>query len=345
LYANDIRIEAMSSKDGKLPFVSIVIPMKNEARFIRRCIDSLLASDYPRDKYEIIVVDGGSEDGSVEIVKEYTVRYPNIKLLGGKGINCPAGMNIGIKEAKGTVISKVDAHGYVAPDFLRRSVEHLIEDDNIGCVGGPIRQRGEDFISQANGYARSSIFGVGKGPYTVDEKSQVVTTVQCGTYKKDVLYKVGLFDETLQYGEDEEINWRIIKAGYKILLIPEIKFFYYPRESIKGLFRQYYNYGVARIKVLKKHPDFFRLKHAIPGGFVASLGAIGISAIFIPLFLKVLISVVGIYSLGSLMFSVSIAAKRGWKYIVVLPMCFAAIHFGYGLGTLRGLFPKVKGKS
>ncbi len=236
------RVISEKVANDTLPTVSVIIPMKNEEQYIAQCLQSVINQDYPKELIEVIVVDGGSNDRSSQIVKKLAEEHSNIKLLGGPRVNCPAAMNTGIKDATGEFISKVDAHGYVAPDFLRISAKYLSKEANIKCVGGPIRPVAQNFIAKSNAFARSSVFGVGKGVYSMGEKPRFVDTVQCGVYKKDVFQEIGLFDESLQFGEDEEINWRIRKNGYKIFATPEIRFFYFPRNSFGKLFKQYYNY-------------------------------------------------------------------------------------------------------
>ncbi len=322
---------------GNLPRVSVVIPMRNEEQYIGRCLHSLIGQDYPKELIEIIVVDGGSADESIMIVQQLMEQHSNIKLLGGPGVNCPAAMNVGIRDATGELISKVDAHGYVAQDFLKKSAEYLSKDGKIKCVGGPIRPVAQTSIAKANTFARSSMFGVGKGAYSMRQSPQFVYTVQCGVYKRDIFGEIGLFDESLQFGEDEEINWRIIKMGYKIFSTPEIRFFYFPRNSFRELFRQYYNYGMARVKVIQKHPDFFSIKHVIPAMFILSLFASGILGIFSDLFLGFFGGVAVLYLAVSLAFSAVVTAKEGRKYLGLLPVSFAALHFGYGIGFWRGI--------
>jgi glycosyltransferase involved in cell wall biosynthesis len=322
---------------GKLPKVTVVIPMMNEKTYIGRCLEAVLEQDYPGDLVEILVVDGGSNDGSAEIVGRYSQQHLNVRLLGGPGVNCPAAMNIGVKNSTGQFIAKVDAHGYVAKDYLSRSVEYLIENEDIKCVGGPIRPIPETITGKANALARSSRFGVGRGIYSVKHGIEFADTVQCGVYKKKALDEVGLFDESLQFGEDEEVNWRLRKMGYKIVVTPDIRFLYFPRNTFKKLFRQYFNYGVMRVAVIKKHGDFLRTKHLVPAVFVVSLVLTAMLALFggLPgsIFIGILLSYVGL-SLG---FSLAIGANEDWQCLWRLPVSFAALHFGYGLGFLIGL--------
>jgi cellulose synthase/poly-beta-1,6-N-acetylglucosamine synthase-like glycosyltransferase len=309
--------------------------MKNEEQYIGRCVESVVNQDYPRDLIEVIVVDGGSNDDSLGIVKKLAQEYRNIVLLGGPGVNCPAAMNIGIKNAKGDIVAKVDAHGYVASDFLRMSVRHLLDDKKAKCVGGQIRSLPESSVAKANVFARSSVFGVGKGIYSLGDTPQYVETVQCGVYEKAVFDKIGLFDESLQFGEDEEVNWRIVKNGYKIYYTPDVRFFYFPRNSFRKLYEQYFNYGVLRVMVILKHPDFLNIKHVIPAIFVLALFATAILSVFSSLFLTVFLGIVLMYVIVSLMVSAAISSNEGWKYFGLLLISFAALHFGYGMGFLK----------
>ncbi|MDY6987480.1 MAG: glycosyltransferase family 2 protein [Thermodesulfobacteriota bacterium] len=322
---------------GSFPRVTVVIPMRNEESYIGRCLESVLGQDYPEELIEVLVVDGGSTDGSLGVVKEISAAHSNVKVLGGSGVNCPAAMNMGIRDATGELIAKIDAHGYIAVDYVKTSGELLLKDEALKCVGGPINPVGEGRIGEASALARSSLFGVGRGVYSMGESTKWVDTVQCGVYKKGVFSEVGLFDESLQFGEDEEINWRIREKGYGILASPRVRFYYFPRSSVRKLYRQYYNYGVARVRVIRKHPRFLRIKHVVPPIFVLALCLSGVLALFCSLAMTAFIAVVLSYISICLTVSVAISAKEGWKHILFLPTCFAALHFGYGIGFLRGV--------
>jgi glycosyltransferase involved in cell wall biosynthesis len=321
----------------KLPKVTVVIPMMNEKAYIGRCLEAMVEQDYPAEFVEVLIVDGGSNDGSAEIVRSYSQQHLNVHLLGGPGVNCPAAMNIGVKNSTGQFIAKVDAHGYVAKDYLSKSVKYLIENEDIKCVGGPIRPIPETITGKANALARSSRFGVGRGIYSVKHGIEFADTVQCGVYKKAALEEVGLFDESLQFGEDEEVNWRLRKMGYKILLTPEVRFFYFPRNTFKKLFRQYFNYGVLRVAVIKKHGDFLRTKHLVPAVFVMSLVLTAMLAPLGGLPASIFIGISLLYAGLSVGFSLALGANEGWQCLWRLPVSFAALHFGYGLGFLIGI--------
>jgi glycosyltransferase involved in cell wall biosynthesis/ubiquinone/menaquinone biosynthesis C-methylase UbiE len=322
----------------KLPKVTVVIPMMNEKAYIGKCLESILTQDYPHELVEILVVDGGSRDGSIEIVEGFVAGHENVRLLGGVGVNCPAAMNVGIRHAAGSVVAKVDAHGYIAKDFLSRSVDYLTRTEDVKCVGGFIEAVPETTIGKANALARCTRFGVGEGFYSSAREARFADTVQCGVYEKSTLEEVGLFDETLQFGEDEEINWRIRKGGYRIFVTPEIKFFYFPRSTFSGLFRQYFNYGRSRVRVIQKYPDFFRVKHAMPAMLTLFLFVTAMLSFVSNLFSILFVAGAAGYLSSSLYFSSLIGKRFGWRYFALLPFSFGALHLGYGSGFCCGMY-------
>jgi GT2 family glycosyltransferase len=284
----------------------------------------------------LIAVDGGSTDRSVEILKTFPFSVSHTTLMTGGNLTIPAAMNLGIGVARGDIIIKLDAHGYPSRNFVRGIAERLWAQPDLGAVGGRIVQLGETRAAEANGWARTSLFGVGKGPYTAGQDEGYVASVQCGGYRREVLDRVGTFDEEIGVGEDDELNWRIIKAGYRILFTPAIEFFYYARSTVRGLFRQYLWYGDARTLVLRKHPDFLRIKHLIPPAFVLALLLSFSLALFYALGRYLLAGLFAAYSLGLLAASWRLAREKGWRYFPRFLGGFSAMHMGYGIGFLRG---------
>jgi cellulose synthase/poly-beta-1,6-N-acetylglucosamine synthase-like glycosyltransferase len=321
----------------QLPFVSLVMSVRNEEKFLSASLSAIESQDYPKDRYELIAVDGGSTDRSVQILKEYVLSISRTVIATGTCLTIPAAMNAGIRSARGIVIIKLDAHGYASKNFVRTIAECLTQDPQLGAVGGSIVQLGDTPAAQANGWARTSAFGPGKGPYTAGQQKASVTTVQCGGYRRDVLDTVGVFDEKIGVGEDEEINWRIIKAGYKILFTPEIQFFYYARPTLSALFKQYLWYGDARTLVLRKHPDFLRIKHLLPAALLLAILFCFSSAIVSQSSRYLLAVLLGTYGLGVLASSAALANDKGWSYLPNLVGSFCVMHFGYGIGFLRGV--------
>jgi succinoglycan biosynthesis protein ExoA len=325
-----------STSTCHLPFVSLVMSLLNEEKFLPRALAAIEAQDYPKDRYELIAVDGGSTDQSVKVLNSYPLSISHTTLATGKNLTIPRAMNLGMSIARGDIIVKLDAHGYPSTNFIRLIAERLREQPEVGVVGGFIVQVGETRTAQANGWARTSVFGVGRGPYTAGQKEGYVSSVQCGGYRREVLNRVGNFDEEIGLGEDDELNWRVVKAGYKILFTPEIEFFYYARPTLLGLFRQYLWYGDGRTVVLRKHPDFLRLKHVVPAAFLLVLLASSFLAFFSVLGRHLLVSLLSIYVLALLAAATVLAKEKGWHYLTRFAGSFLMMHAGYGIGFLRG---------
>jgi glycosyltransferase involved in cell wall biosynthesis len=327
----------------KLPRVTVIIPVRNEEEYIGGTLKSILNCDYPHSLLEILVVDGMSEDSTREIVEKFKGRYPFIKVLDNPAKIVPVAMNIGIKNATGEIIIRMDAHTEYERDYISKCVEYL-EKTKADNVGGPLRPRSKTFLQKAISLAVTSIFGVGNAKFHFDDKEGYVDTVTYGAFRREVFERVGLFDEELVRNQDDELNYRIIKSGGRIYLTPEIKSYYYPRSSLRKLWKQYFEYGYWKVRVIEKHQLPASWRHLVPGTFVMS--------IFISLLLSLssvwgiygLILILGSYSLLSLIFSIRIAIKNGLRFLPVLPIVFATLHLSYGFGFIKGTWDFVIAK-
>jgi succinoglycan biosynthesis protein ExoA len=317
--------------------VSVVMPVKNEARFIGAALDALLGQTFPSDRFEIMVVDGGSADDTVQEVRQRAERDARIHLIETASANCPESMNIGASETSGQYLAKVDGHGYVNREFLATAVRLLNEDDGIGCVGGRIVPLASGSVQGANAIARFSRFGVGSGPYTAGSGLKDVQSVQCGVYRRDALESVGGFDANLQFGEDEEVNHRLIRSGWRIVQTPGMSYSYHVRPTLTGLFRQYFRYGKARAAVVERHPDFLRPKHLAPALLVATLAA---SAVALPFErLQAPAAAVWLAYVAFLLFGAgTLAVRHRFARMDLLVGSLLSLHIGYGVGTLAGLW-------
>ena len=318
------------------PFVSVVVPMRNEEQYIAQCLRSLIDQDYPEHRYEVLVIDGCSEDRSKQIVAELSAAHPYIRLLGNPSQVVTTALNKGLHEAKGEIIVRVDAHCFVARDFLRRSVECL-ERTMADCVGGPLEYVGNSFQAKAIGLALSSPFGVGNALFRYSKREGYVDTVAFGAYRKEVFDRVGLFDEELIRSEDNDLHFRIRESGGKIFLTPKIKCYYHNRSSLTDLWKQQFQNGLWTFRTVRKSPGSLSLRHYVPLMFLISiLASLGLSllnsqAIF--LFYVIMLSYTGV----SLFFSMAIAFENGWKYFFMLPIVFACLHFRRGFGSIISL--------
>lgn len=252
---------------GTTPSVSLILPTLNERRFIRDCLDSLLAQDY-QAVLEIIVADGGSSDGTGEIVAAFA---PPVRLVENAGVTAAAGMNLGLAAAEGEVVVRADAHTLYAPDYVRRCVEVLLE-TGADNVGGPMRPVGTTRFGRAVAAATSSPVGVGPGRFHYSERREDVDTVYLGCWRRTTLEALeGWDDSTLQRAaEDQELNFRLRRKGGRVLLDPSIRSTYFARETPKALAQQYANYGVCKASTLAKHRTLPTPRPLAPAALVAA---------------------------------------------------------------------------
>jgi succinoglycan biosynthesis protein ExoA len=322
----------------ELSLVSLLLPIRNESAYIEYGLQAILDQCYPTDRMEIFIADGMSTDNTRDIIHDFYNRYPqlNIQILNNPRKIVATGMNIALHQAKGDVIIRVDGHCIIAPDYVRKCVEH-IEIDNIDGVGGPMESIGETYMAKAIAVGMSSLFGVGNSAFrTTSGKSGLVDTVPFPAYTRQIIEKVGLYDEELVRNQDDEYNYRIREAGGNILLADDVRSTYFSRASLKGLWRQYFQYGYWKVRVLQKHPRQMSLRQFVPPIFVLAL-LISLLFIIVPATRSVSLFIPLLYLLVNLTASVLTVSKHGWQYLLILPSTFAVLHLSYGLGFLVGL--------
>lgn len=316
--------------------VSVVIPCRNEKNYIEQCLDSFVNQTYPKELYEILVCDGMSDDGTRDIIKSYEKEYENIHLLDNKELTAPKAMNVGIRHSKAESIIIFGAHAYADKEFIKNNIKLLYKNNKIGCVGGTLETISENEKGNAIALAMSSPFGVGNALFRYATEEMYVDTVAFGAYKRKVLDEIGYFDDELVRNQDDEINFRVTKAGYKILLSPQIKATYYSRGSFKKLWRQYFQYGFWKVRVMQKHGGTPSIRHLVPMAFVlGNVGAAILSFFFRPIF-YIWMSVLGVYIIGDLVSACKLTKGRK-NLLKYIPITFPILHFSYGLGFLDGL--------
>lgn len=323
----------------ELPFISIIVPCRNEEKFIEKCLKSIASQDYPKENFEILVVDGSSEDKTRDIVRKSMEKYPFVRLLENPKKFTPIGLNIGIKEAKGEIIVRMDAHAGYEKDYISKCIKYLNQ-YNVDNVGGFMvtLPRNATILGKAIAIVLSHRFGVGNTVFRTGSKEPVlVDTVFGGCYRKEIFEKIGYFDEKLLRGQDMELNMRIKKNGGKILLVPEIKSFYYARSDIKSFWQHSFADGTALISPLKYRLVIFSWRHLCPLMFVSSLIIFLLLSIFSLNFFWAFLGLIGFYFLLAIYFSAKISlSERNFRYLFVIPFAFALFHFGYGLGSVNG---------
>lgn len=326
----------MQNLVASLPFVTIILPIRNEAYFIDRCLHMVFAQDYPHQFFEILVVDGMSTDDTRKIVSCLQMRHKHLFTLNNRAQIVSPALNLAIQKARGEYIIRLDGHTLIASNYVRKCVE-ILQRTQAENVGGRMNAVGESYTGEVIAAATSTPFGVGGARFHYSEKEEWVDTVYMGAWPKSVFQKVGLFDEELVRNQDDEFNYRLRKMGGRILLSPEIKSQYYNRSSLRSLWRQYFQYGYWKVRVLQKHPRQMSLRQFIPPLFAASLGIAFLLAFFIPFGRLLLALSAGLYLGANLLASVWTASRRGWAYLPMLPIVFAILHLSYGTGFLTGL--------
>lgn len=322
-----------------LPFVSIIIPCRNEQKFIGKCLDSIIAQDYPKELLEVLIVDGMSNDKTREIIKEYSKQHQYIKLLDNPRKIVPTALNTGIQNVQGEIIVRMDAHNIYEKDYVSKCVRYLQEYD-VDNVGGIwITLPGNNtLIAQSIAFSLSHPFGVGNAYFRIGSKEpKYVDTVPFGCYKREVFQRMGLFDEDLARNQDDEFNLRLIKNGGKILLVPDIVSYYYARDSLRKLWKMYFQYGYFKPLVVKKVGAVLTGRQLMPGIFVGSLIVSGIFSPIVKPSLWFFLLIASIYTIFNVSVSCLVGFKKGLKYISVLPLIFATLHLSYGIGYLKGI--------
>jgi len=292
--------------------VTVIVPCRNEKRHIRACLDSILVNDYPRDGLEILVMDGMSDDGTRAIIKGYAMAHPFIRLVDNLRKITPCALNIGVEQSKGDVIIIMGAHAEYSSNFISKALD-VLDKTGADVVGGPIRTMpGADTVfAKAIALATSHPLGVGNSKFRTSAKEGYVDTVPFGAYERNVFDKVGFFDERLPRNQDNEFHSRIIKAGGRIYLTPELTARYYNQSMISGLAKQAFKTGLWNVLTLKVNLAAFQLRHFVPFVFVTVIMASLIGSLFLPGFAVIFLLIVGIYGVVAISSSLQLSFKNG----------------------------------
>jgi glycosyltransferase involved in cell wall biosynthesis len=321
------------------PFVSIIIPCRCEAAYIRQCLESVDGNDYPKDRLEVLVIDGMSDDGTAEIVEGFAATHGYVKVVENPKKTTPAALNHGIEKARGSIIMRMDAHTLYPPNYISTLVSWLDRSgaDNVGGTIVTIPQDGTP-VAQAISVALSHRFGVGNAHFRLGiSKPTTVDTVPFGCYRRDVFDRVGMFDEELPRYQDLEFNLRLKKLGGWILLIPAIASRYYPRTSLRKLTMTSFHDGYFGIAAARKLGRWPPLRQLTPGVFVLCLLITAATAPWSWWSAFVFAAILASYLLVDVACCAAVARHKGLKCGLLLSMVFPLLHFGRGFGTLKGI--------
>jgi glycosyltransferase involved in cell wall biosynthesis len=330
------------------PIVSIIIPCYNERPTIHLLLEALYAQTYPHNGMEVVIADGGSTDGTQDAIHEWHQQNPDlaIRLIANPAKTIPSALNAAIKASIGDIIIRLDAHSKPRHDYVERVMIALAEERGVN-VGGvwDIQPSSEHWIARSIAAAAGHPVGVGDARYRYSEQAGFVDTVPFGAFKRKLLDKVGLFDETLLTNEDYEFNARIQRIGGRIWLDPQIRSVYFARENLPALARQYWRYGYWKVQMLRRYPETLRWRQALPPLFVLGMLILIPLAFFFSTMAWLLLAVLGLYLFVLLMVGLQLAIKqKRVAFVLGVPLAIACMHFSWGSGFLWGLIlpPKIK---
>jgi glycosyltransferase involved in cell wall biosynthesis len=325
--------------------ISVVIPCLNEVEYIEATLESLLAQTGCKEPFEVIVSDGGSTDGTRDVLERWSARDPRFRWMDNPSRFTPQALNGGIRAATGETVIILGAHARCAPDFLRRNAEALRSHPESGCVGGVVEQVHGSAVSRRIGAALSTPFGVGDARFRTGGTAGHVDTVAFGAYRKSTLEEIGMFDEHLVRNQDDELNFRLHEAGWRIWFDPRIRSSYHVRSSYDKLFRQYRQYGYWKVFVNRKHRTVTTWRQLVPAIFLGELVlAVGftladfagaIPAVWSGMPSSVLITILFAWTIGALASAVAVSKRP--KDIPGIVRAYLTVHVAYGLGYWEGV--------
>ena len=322
--------------------VSVICPIYNEEKYIEKCIESVLGQDYPQDRIEVLFVDGMSTDRTRDIVKEYSEKYPHIRLVDNPLQTVTHAMIRSIETAKGDIIVRLDGHTEYPSDYISSSVhylETLPKAENVGgiCITLPCN---ESNTAYAIATALSHPFGMGNSLFRIGAKDiHKVDTVPFGCFHKSLFERIGKYDTELTRNEDDELNGRIIKSGGYIYLVPTIKTKYYSRDKVSKVRRMFYQYGLYKPLVNKKLGSPATARQFVPLLFLLGIVLGGILSAFSIYIMYIYFAVLALYLAIGLFIGCKYAVKyRRPMLTLLMPYVFANVHLSYGYGYLRGIY-------
>lgn len=316
------------------PLVTLVVAAFNEARAIAACLASVLVQDYPADRLEVLVYDGGSSDATVAIASRLLAERPMSSVRANPRRIQAAAWNLGIAAASGEIVGIMSGHAELDPGYVRAAVAALRR-TGADMVGGPVRATGVGRVAEAIAIATSTSFGAGGARFRLAEREEEVDTVFMGVARRDTYIRF-LFDEEMVRNQDDELSYRMLDASCRIICDPAMGSTYRSRATISGLARQYWAYGYWKIRVLQKHPTQVRLRHLIPPVFVAGMAG---SVALLPFEGAPRVGgSLALAAYAAVNGAASVVATRGRPHLMpLLPLVYATAQASYGCGFIAGL--------
>ncbi len=337
-------VKATVVRQPALATVSVIVPCYNEERFIRQTLENLI-TQYPLQAYEIIVVDGMSDDTTRDVVEQFQNSHPDssIRLVLNPDRSIPKSLNLGIEHATGEVIARMDAHAFPSTGYIRRCVE-VLSNDEAEVVGMPCLVKAGDstVTARAIALAVSHPFGIGDARYRLSgdrNRQEAVDTVAFACFRKALWKQLGGYDETLLTNEDYDFNYRARLEGNRVILDRSEHCNYFARASVSKLSAQYRRYGKWKARMLRLHPRSIRIRHLVAPCFVASLILLTALGLWKTEAWFVFAAELVVYLVLATVFAVqaTIKARETTSVLFVLPLVFLITHLSWGASFLLGL--------
>ena len=313
--------------------VSVVILCRNEVKYIKKTVEEVLKSEH--SPLEVIIVDGMSNDGTREVLKELSNKYTNVRFVDNPEKLTPFAYNYGVKNSAGEYIQIIGARNVLETGYISNLVKTLESDARIACAGGDYQHVYDTNVGKYISYAMESKFGVGAGNYRTMQESCFVDTVGVPMYPKRIFDELGYFDERLTRNQDDDYNYRVTKADYKIFYNHNAKCTYMVRGSFKKLFTQMSQYGYFKVFVNRKHKTLTTIRQIVPALFLLFLVLGFILGLLVHAFWTLYLAVIGLY-MGLGIYSSMKANNNLTGTLLTFFACFI-MHVGYGYGYLKGI--------
>lgn len=320
------------------PTVSIIIPCYNEQATIRKLLEALRLQTYPLDKMEVVISDGLSTDETLDVIGSFQKQHTDlsVRVVENKARSIPSGVNQAIRESRGEIIVRLDAHSMPIPEYVERCVaaHQSGKGNNVGGVW-EIRPGTETWIAESISFAAAHPLGVGDAMYRLNAKAGAVDTVPFGSFRRELIQRIGAFDETLLANEDYEFNTRVRESGGVVWLDPSIRSVYFSRDTIGRLAAQYWRYGFWKFRMLKRYPHTLRWRQALPPAFVFVLIALIVLSLWFATARLLFVFQFSIYFLilGLAGLRLAIKTRKGF-HLWGLPLAIATMHMTWGAGFL-----------
>ena len=326
-------------RTDSLPFISVIIPVRNEELHLRAVLQDLLAQNYPRDRYEILIADGDSTDGTVRVVEEVSkVSETRIKLLSNPGKLSSAGRNVGVRNSSGELIVFIDGHCRIPSRQLLLDTADIFQTTGADCLcrPQPLDAPGNDGFQEVVAAVRASTIGHGLDStiFSMDLEGYINPISSGASYRRRVFDLVGFYNEKLDACEDVEFNYRVARAGLRSYISPRLTIQYWPRNTLSSLWKQMVRYGRGRYRFACIHREALSVAQVIPAFFIVWVIFSGLATLGSRFFASIFMSTLGAYAAVVIASSVWLGIRNGWRHLFTAPVVYPVVHFGLGFGFL-----------